>query len=347
VTAVSNVLAAIVALGAMIFFHELGHFLVARRAGVLIHAFAIGFGPKLVSWRRGATTYALNLLPFGGYVRMEGEDDGQAGGPDSFRSKSVGWRMAIIAAGALMNLALAVLILAVAAATGGIPTAPSTRIGTLEAQWPAAEAGLRPGDVIEAIDGVVMTGGDQVIETIHRSAGKALTLTVRRGDQVLTFTITPRLDPQRGVGRIGFSPEPQWVRLNPLAALWWGLQRTGQFILMLGGAVGALIRERQFVHSLGGPLAAGNMLAQAAATGFQTFLNIAAFISVIIGVFNLLPIPALDGGRLAFLAVEAVRRRPLDPRREGWVHMVGFALLVLLLVLLTVRDLRRLLGVGG
>jgi regulator of sigma E protease len=338
---VPNVLAAIIAFGAMIFFHELGHFLVARRAGVLIHAFAIGFGPKLLSWQRGPTTYSLNLLPFGGYVRMEGEDNESEAVEGSFRTRTVGWRMAIIAAGSVMNLVLAILILAVAAGVGGVPAEASTRVGTVEAGWPAADAGLKPGDVIEAIDGVAMTTGDQVIETIHRSTGKALVLRVRRAEQRLTFTVTPRLDPQRNVGRIGFSPEPVWVRLNPLAAGWWGVQRTGQFILMLGGAVGMLIREGRLFDSLGGPLAAGSMLAQAAATSFLTYLHMAAFLSVIIGVFNLLPFPALDGGRLAFLAVEAVRRRPLDPRREGLVHMVGFALLLLLLFGLTVRDIRR------
>jgi regulator of sigma E protease len=338
---VPNVLAAIVAFGAMIFFHELGHFLVARRAGVLIHAFAIGFGPKLVSWQRGPTTYSLNLLPFGGYVRMEGEDNQGEPVEGSFRTRTVGWRMAVIAAGSVMNLVLAVAILALAAGTGGVPAAPSTRVGTVEAGWPAAAAGLKPGDVIEAIDGTPMTSGDQVIETIHRSTGKELALRVRRGDRVFMIQVTPRLDPARNVGRIGFSPEPVWTRLGPLAALSWGVQRTGQFIVTLGGAVGSLLREGRFFESLGGPLAAGSMLAQAAATSFQTYLHMAAFLSVIIGVFNLLPFPALDGGRLAFLALEAVRRRPLDPRREGLVHMVGFALLLLLLFGLTVRDIRR------
>lgn len=337
-----NVLAAIAAFGAMIFFHELGHFLMAKRAGVLIHAFAIGFGPKLISWRRGPTTYSINLLPFGGYVRMEGEDTEGDAAAGNFRTKSVGWRIAIIAAGPIMNLALAALILTVMAATGGVPTAASNRVGTLEPGWPAAAAGLAPGDAIVSIDGTAMTSGEQVIDTIHRSAGRALVLVVRRGTEERSITVTPRLDEARGVGRIGFSPEPLWTRLNPVHALGWGVQRTGQFIVMLGEAIGRLIHEGQFFGSLGGPVAAGNILVQAAASGAQNFLHIAAFLSVIIGVFNLLPIPALDGGRLAFLAVEAVRRRPLDPRREGLVHMVGFAFLLLLLVVLTYQDVQRL-----
>jgi regulator of sigma E protease len=341
-TAVTQYLATILAFGAMIFFHELGHFLAARRAGVLVHAFAVGFGPKLIGWRRGPTTYSVNLLPFGGFVRMEGEDHDLSANEGSLRAKSAGARAGIIAAGPFMNLALAVVILSLAAATGGAPTAASRRIGSIEPGWPAAQAGLRPGDEIVSIDGVAMTSGQQVVDTIYRSAGKPLTLEVSRGTELLRLTVTPRLDPARGIGRIGFMPAPQWTRQDPIRAVGWGVRRTGEFIVLLFGAVGALIRQGTFFQNLGGPLAAGNMLRQAAATGAQEFLNMTAFLSVMIGVFNLLPIPALDGGRLAFILVEVIRRRPVDPRREGWVHMVGFALLLLLLFALTAKDVNVL-----
>ncbi|MDR7556687.1 MAG: M50 family metallopeptidase [Armatimonadota bacterium] len=333
-----DVLAAVAAFGAMIFFHELGHFLVAKRAGVRVHAFAIGFGPALASWTRGETRYAINLLPFGGYVRMEGEEGGAGAG--SFQAQPVGARMAIIAAGPLMNLAMAVLILTLAAVTGGVAT--STRVRSLEAGWPAEAAGLRPGDRIVGIDGQPM-GTDQLIETINRSVGRTLVLDVHRGDQALTVAVTPRLDPARGVGRIGFAPDPIFTRLHPAAALVWGVRQTGHYIVVLAGIVERLIREGRFLEHLGGPLAAGDQLRQAAALGFQVFLHITAQFSILIGFFNLLPIPALDGGRLAFLVAEAVRRRPLlDARREGLVHTVGLALLLLLLATVTLRDLRRL-----
>jgi regulator of sigma E protease len=341
-TTITQYLATILAFGAMIFFHELGHFLAARRAGVLVHAFAVGFGPKIIGWRRGPTTYSINLLPFGGFVRMEGEDTDPSVSEGSLRAKSPAARAGIIAAGPLMNLVLAVVILSIAAATGGVPTAASQRISTVEPGWPAADAGLRPGDQIVSIDGVAMTSGDQVVEKIHHSAGKPLALVVRRGTEEFAVTITPRLDRDRGVGRIGFSPEPQWTRQDPIRAVTWGVRRTGEFIVLLFGAIGGLIRQGRFFENLGGPLAAGNMLRQAAATGAQAFLNMTAFLSVMIGVFNLLPIPALDGGRLAFILVEIIRRKPVDPRREGWVHMVGFALLLLLLFVLTAKDIRVL-----
>lgn len=337
----SNVVLVILAFGSMIFFHELGHFLVAKRAGVRVHAFALGFGPQVFGWSRGGTTYSLNLLPVGGYVRMEGEDAEGEGGPGSFRSKSVGARIAIIAAGPIMNLILAVVILAVTASTGGVATGNSTRIANIEKGWPAADAGLRAGDAIVAINGAAVTSGDQVVDTIHQSSGHELTLTVQRGTEEFTVKVTPRLDTQRGVGRIGFSPEPVWTRLSPPEALIWAVQSTGQYIIGLPAAIASLVHEGAFFKNLGGPVAAGGMLAQAARSGVQAFLSVAASLSIIIGIFNLLPIPALDGGRLAFLLGEAVRRRPLlDPRREGMVHLVGFALLMILMFWLTARDIK-------
>jgi regulator of sigma E protease len=341
---VPYILAAIVAFGAMIFVHELGHFLVARRAGVLIHAFAIGFGPRVVSWRRGQTAYSLNLLPFGGYVRMEGEDDEGSGVEGSFRSRPIGWRMAIIAGGPAMNLVLAAVIFAIVAAIAGVPV--STRVGSLESGWPAEAAGIRSGDVILAIDGKPLAQED-LIRTINRSADRPITLLIRRDEQQMSLTLTPRLDTARGVGRLGFSLEPVLNRLGPLAAVAWGVKQTGRTIVTLGTIISMLIREGAFLQNLGGPLAAGSMLTQAARSGLATYLHLTAFLSVMIGMFNLLPLPALDGGRLAFLLVEAVRRRPVDARQEGWIHMVGFALLLLLLLVLTVQDLRRLLGIGG
>jgi regulator of sigma E protease len=345
-----NLLAALAAFGAMIFFHELGHFLMAKRARVRVHAFAVGFGPRLYGWERGGTAYTLNLLPFGGYVRMEGEDDqgGGALGPESFRAKSVGARLSIIAAGPGMNLVLAVLILALAAATGGVPTGPGTRIATIEPGWPAEQAGLRPGDEIVAIDGTRAPRGEQIIEIINRSAGRPLVLTVRRDGRELTVTVTPRLDPARNVGRIGFSPEQVFERQGPIRAVWWGLESTGAFIAGLFSIIGTLISQGQFLRELGGPVMAGNALFQAAGSGLLYFLHIAAYLSVVIGVFNLFPVPALDGGRIAFLLGEALLGRPvLDQRREGLIHMVGLVLLLGLIVVLTFRDIGRLVLGGG
>ena len=155
----SNVIAAIIAFSVMIVVHELGHFLVAKRAGVTVYAFAIGFGPRLAGFTRGGTTYAFNLLPFGGYVRMAGEDMDESGGAGSFRAKTVWQRMAVVAAGPAMNLCLAFVLYVGMALAVGVPVGASARIGELMSGWPAEQAGLRPGDTIVAIDGVPMESG--------------------------------------------------------------------------------------------------------------------------------------------------------------------------------------------
>jgi len=351
-------LATIVAFGAMIFFHELGHFLVAKRAGVTVHAFALGFGPKLWSVVRGETTYALNLIPFGGYVKMAGEDfDDTPPEEGSFRRQPVGRRIAIVAAGPVMNLLLAAAILSVIAMSFGVPVGITNRVGMLvttcgqptvpgdpgsePGPCPAERAGLRPGDTIVATDGRPTDTGETVVETIHKNPGRPLVLTVERGGQRLDIRVTPNLDPARKIGLIGFAPEVVRQRFNPFTSVLVGIQRTGEIIAAVATAVAGLIREGSLIANLGGPVAAGRALVDAGRSGLETFLNVAASLSVIIGIFNLIPFPALDGGRLGFLLLEALRRRPVDPRREGYVHLVGFVLLILLLVFLTGQDIQR------
>ncbi len=355
--------ATVVAFGAMIFFHELGHFLVAKRAGVTVHAFALGFGPRLAAVRRGETTYALNLIPFGGYVKMAGEDfDDAAPEEGSFRAQPVSRRIAIVAAGPVMNLVLAAAILSLVAVAFGVPVGITNRVGMLvttcgqptaaggpPGTCPAARAGLRPGDVIVAINGQPTSTGEAVVETIHKNPGRPLVLTVERGRELVQIKVTPNLEPGRKIGLIGFAPEVVRQRSNPITAVLVGIQRTGEIIAAVATAVAGLIREGcpdaggpgPATRCLGGPVAAGRALVDAGRSGLDTFLNVAAFLNVIIGIFNLIPFPALDGGRLGFLLVEAVRRRPVDPRREGYVHLVGFLLLILLLVFLTGQDIQR------
>jgi len=338
-----NIVLAIIAFGVMIFVHELGHFLVAKRVGVTVYAFALGFGPRLIGFRRGDTQYAINLLPFGGYVRMAGEDLDDAGGPGSFRSKSVWQRIAVVAAGPGMNLLLAFVLLTGMALAVGIPVGVTNRIGKLQPGWPAEQAGLRPGDAIVAINGVPMRDGREVVDTIHAHPNERLVLTVDRDGLQFTVSVTSRLEPrQKKIGLIGFSPEPIRERMGPGRAFAWGVQNTVQYASVILTTLVQLVRDREMLDQLGGPVAAVDFLGEAARAGFEIFLHTAALFSIMIGLFNLIPFPALDGGRLSFLIVEAFRRRPVDPRREGYIHLVGFALLLLLLVPLTMRDIGRI-----
>lgn len=357
-----NFLLAIIAFGIMIFVHELGHFLMAKRVGVTVYTFALGFGPALVSITRAGTRYAINALPLGGYVRLAGEDWDKSEEPGSFRTKTVWQRMAIVIAGPLMNILLTIVLMSATALALGIPVGTTNRIGRLvtadsglfgrlkgqvPVQTPAQAAGLRAGDIIVAIDGVPMKDGDAVVSTIHSTPCTAnqcrpRLLTIERDGRQFDVQVTPRLDPRLGVGLIGFSVEPVYRRVGPIEAITWGGSITGRYVSGIVGAISGLAgNPRELFNQLAGPVGAGRILGDAAQIGIWAYIDTAALLSVTIGIFNVLPIPALDGGRLLFLAVEAVRRRPINPRVEAYVNTAGFALLLLLLVTLTWRDISR------
>lgn len=338
-----HIVAAVFAFGVMIFCHELGHFLLAKRVGITVHAFALGFGPRIAGIRHRGTLYAINLFPLGGYVRLAGEDLDDADDPGSFRSKTVWQRMAVVAAGPVMNLLLAVVLLTATVLALGVPVGVSNRIGQLMAGWPAERVGLRSGDAIIAIDGVPMENGEVVIDTIHRRPEQQLVLTIERTGTRFDVTVTSRRDPRQNIGLIGFRPEAIRQRMGAGRALAWSLGMTGDTIELIFMTIGSFFREgRRLLDQLAGPVGAVMFLGEAGQVGAEMFVYTAAGLSIMIGIFNLLPIPALDGGRLSFLIVEAFRRRPVDPKREGYIHLVGFALLLLLLVTLTVRDIGRL-----
>ncbi len=338
----STLVLALVALELMILVHEFGHLLVAKRMGITVHTFAIGFGPRLAAITRGETTYALNLLPIGGYVNMAGEDldsaHSQVPIERTFQGKSVGARLAVVCAGPLMNFLLAVVLLATSAAVFGIPVGVSNRIGQLIAGYPAAAAGLQPGDVILAIDGQPMSDGRAIIRTIHTSGGRVLSFLIQRGDKQFVISVPTRYDSRQRVWLTGFTPAVIRSHLNPLSALGWGALTTGQDIIAYLTAVGNFVRSGTLLDELRGPVTAVKVLGQAAQAGWEMFLSFTAVFSILIGLFNLFPLPALDGGRVAFLLVEAVRRRPVDPRREGYIHLVGLALWLCLMVWLTAQD---------
>ncbi len=349
---IGHLIVAVVAFGIMVFVHELGHFLVAKRMGITVHAFALGFGPRLAGFQRGGTTYAINLVPFGGYVRLAGEDLDDTGGPDTFRAKSVWQRMAVLGAGPLMNITLALLLYAGLALVLGVLIGATNRIDQLmttcvddrrEVPCPAAQAGLQAGDAIVAINGRAMATGEEVIDTIHRNPHTQLRLTVERGGRRFEVEVRSVRDARTNLGLIWYRPEAMRERVGPIGALQVGASTVAQIGGLVLAALGSLVtRPRQAFGLVAGPIGAALFLGETARAGGDLFLSAAANFSVIIGLFNLLPFPALDGGRLLFVAVEAVRRRPIDPRREGYIHMVGFALLILLLVTLSVRDVFQL-----
>ncbi len=330
--------------GLLVFVHELGHFLAAKRAGIRVEEFSLGFGPKLVTFPRGETEYAIRAFPLGGFVRMAGEGPEKSEDSRGFNRKSVGQRMGVIIAGPLMNFILAAIMFSLLIHFSGIPTgeiATNTQIGEIILGEPADKAALLPGDTITAVDGVAVSQWDELVAIISASPGKELNLSVARGNEDLTVKLTPKARAEDGRGWIGITPTYAVRTPGFLESLWQGLRQTvyiAYYILI------QLLRmfTRQAPADLTGPLGVAQIIGQAARLGFLYVLNIAAVINVNIGLFNLFPIPALDGSRLFFLLTEKLRGRPIDPERENLFHLVGFALLMVLAVFVLYRDVVRI-----
>jgi regulator of sigma E protease len=351
-------------LSVLIVLHEAGHFVVARLCGVRVNDFAIGFGPTLLKWtsRRSGTNYRLNLLPLGGYCAMQGEDgktneaeqqrEFRAAGevsPDNFQAKSTLQRFAIIVAGPIANFILAFAILFVAALTFGIATGDVTaKIGPLVAGWPAAQAGLQVGDTITAIDGVRYTEGAKIVDKIHHSAGVPLRITILRDGTERTVTLTPRADKTVGnEGRIGYMPILLYERVGFIEAgrlAGYGVWKT--LGLNLAGLT-QLVSHPSNLANVSGPIGMERAASTLQDLGWGIYLQLAAQISVALGIFNLLPIPALDGGRAAFIIAEMIRGKPVDPEREAVVHFTGFAFLMALMALVAYHDVANIFAGKG
>ncbi len=333
--------AAIFVFGLLVFFHELGHFSVAKAVGIKVYEFSLGFGPKLVGVLRGGTAYNLRLLPLGGFVRMAGMDpeDKEAAPGEKFGDKTVVQRMAVIAAGPLMNFVLAWLLFAVILfSLGGDPIANSTSIKDVVPGSPAQQIGLQAGDRIIAIEGQKVAGWQDLTSAIHQRPDRETNIVVLRDGRQVQYQVTPQTA-EDGRGLIGIYPFREPV--NPLLALTDGLKVTGQYVYSIIYFIGQMFTGR-IPADLGGPVRIVWEIDRAVESGVIFLLQLAAFLSINLGLFNLFPIPALDGSRLIFLGFEALRGRPVDPARENYIHLVGFGVLLLLVVVVTYNDILQL-----
>jgi regulator of sigma E protease len=338
-------------LAALVVFHEFGHFVFAKRFGVTVEEFAVGFGPRIASVTRGGTAYSLNALPLGGYCKMLGEDtadDGTAN-PGNFQHKPLWQRIVIIVAGPVFNLALAAIVFAFIGTFIGVPKGATNVIGQLLPDYPAAKAGLQTGDEIVAFNGAPVKSGDELIDAIHSQVHKPVTVDVRRDGVIKHFALVTTSKEQNGkiVGLLGFAPEPAIARTTVLEGVTWGFTAVATAVVaQVVGIVGAV--SNHDASGITGTVGVARVVIQAEKMGLFYVLYLAGELSVVLGLFNLLPIPALDGGRLAFLAVEGVRGRPVDPEKEGLVHLTGFALIMVLFVFITYHDIMQWIsGKGG
>lgn len=414
----NTVIAFIVIFGALVFFHELGHFIFAKRAGILCREFAIGFGPKVFAHKKGETIYTLRLLPLGGYVRMAGEDpemvDLKAGhrigivcneqeeivkiivnGKDryprarvieveqadlehqllirgyedgeeelksfsihqeavivedgietqispwdrQFASKTLGQRALTIFAGPLFNFILAFFVFVIIAWIQGIPT-NEAKLGELTADGAAQEAGLAQGDQIISINGEGVSNWGEIVELIQKNPESELDFTVDRNGTTLQIPVTPDVREIEGeeMGVIGvYSP----VEKDFFGSIAYGVKETYFWTIEIFKMVGKLVTGQFSIDALSGPVGIYVSTETVAESGIMNLMRWAGLLSINLGIMNLLPLPALDGGRLLFFLVEAVRGKPIDRHKEGMVHFVGFALLMLLMIVVTWNDIQR------
>ncbi|MGL5756977.1 MAG: RIP metalloprotease RseP [Paraclostridium sp.] len=334
-----TILVAILAFGIIVFIHELGHFLFAKKAGVRIHEFAIGMGPKLYNFKRGETTYSIRLLPLGGYVAMEGEDS-DSKDPRSFGNKTILQRASILFAGPFFNIILAVIIF--------IPVfmyigTPSTTLREVMDNSIAQKAGIEAGDTITEINGKDIKTWDELSKGIQDSNGKELTITINKDGKEKDVKVTPEL--KNGNYLIGIYPQNE---KNIAGAFGNAIKTTANMIVGMVTFVGQLITGNLpsgMDGAVAGPIGVISIVADATKAGLINVLYLAAVISLNLGVLNLLPIPALDGGRLFFLFIEFLRGgKKIDPDKEGMVNVIGFAVLMLFMLFVTYKDIVRLIG---
>ena len=343
------IVAAVLAVSLLIIVHEAGHFLAARRFGMRVERFSVGFGPVLAAFRRGETEFAISALPLGGYVRISGMapgDDVAPGDSRAYANQAAWRRFLVILAGPGMNYVSAVAIAAVLLATVGLRAAdPAARVGALVPGMPAAEAGLRPGDRIVSVAGTPVDTFTDLVAELRRHPGERIALEVERGQPEatrLTVAITPR--DEGGVGRVGFQQAQVVVRRDPLGAIAEGVARTNAGAAAQLAAFGSVFTGRQKAE-LSGPVGIAQELVRGAHEGPEPFLALVWTISIVLAILNLLPWPALDGGRLVFLLWEMVTRRRVNERVESIVHFAGMVALVVLILAVTVfKDFARLLG---
>ncbi|MFQ5666015.1 MAG: RIP metalloprotease RseP [Candidatus Binatia bacterium] len=357
---VTSIVAAVVVLGFLILFHELGHFVVAKRAGVGVLKFSIGFGPKIVGRRIGGTEYVISAIPLGGYVKMVGEDpEEQVSTADqavAFQNQPLWKRMAIVLAGPGANVLFAFFAFSIVFMTYGarIPS-EAAKVGGVVDGMPAAAAGLESGDVITAVDQVPVRTWTQLSEIIRGSKGKRITLTVTRKGATLRIQVTPQAKPDKNIfGEtlgtayvIGIERGLDQQEVGVLAAIGMGAKQTLWWVQTLAVSVAKILQGKIPSKDIGGPILIVQAAGQQARLGLEYLLHFMAVISVNLGVLNLLPIPVLDGGHFLFFALEAVLRRPLDIRHREIAQQVGLVLLVSIMVFAFYNDISRVLQGWG
>ncbi|WP_420340976.1 RIP metalloprotease RseP [Tepidanaerobacter syntrophicus] len=324
----------IIVLGALIFFHEFGHFIVAKLSGIKVNEFSMGFGPQILKIKGKETDYFIRLLPLGGYVKMEGEDAATSD-PRAFNNKPPLTRLAVILAGPLMNFLIAAILLSAISFSSGIAT---TQVTVIPGE-PAAEAGIRDGDVIYAVDGIKVNSWEDVVDRISNRPKEQVEITVSRNNTLITYNVTAKEDPDTKRGIIGIKTVV--VKHSLSRSLQFGIQKTFWITKMILVGLAQMLTGKAAVDVVG-PVGIFQIVEEAAKNGIFQVMYIAALISINLGLFNIFPIPALDGGRCVFIILEILRGRPIDLEKEGFIHFIGFVILMIFMIIVLFKDISKL-----
>ncbi|HEV2122785.1 MAG TPA: RIP metalloprotease RseP [Chloroflexota bacterium] len=332
----------LVVLSVLVFAHELGHFVTAKRAGIKVQEFGFGYPPRLFGVRFGETLYSVNLLPLGGFVKMLGEN-AEPGDPQAFSSKSKRVRATVLIAGSAMNLLLAPIFFS-ASLMIGEPVPEHVAIARVEPGSPAESAGMLPGDIFVSLNGRAIHEALTLRDTVRSNVGREIEVVVRRDGREVPLRIVPRQVTQEGQGALGIQLQQAFRTLQrPIwEAVPMGIQRTGEVLVLFAQGIKQMV-VREIPVELAGPIGIAQMTDQAAQAGINYLLQFTAFLSLNLAIFNLLPIPGLDGARVAFVVLEGIRGgRRLNPQIEGAIHFIGLMLLITLMLFVSFKDVQRL-----
>lgn len=340
-----TVITTLIIIAVLILVHEWGHFIVARRIGIPVYEFSLGFGYKLFSFKKDGVEYSLRLIPLGGFVRMAGEEPGDHSDPNGFSNRTPLEKMGVAFAGPFMNFILAVLIFVYIYTFIGIPHASNEPVlGKVIAGKPAYEAGLRENDRIIEVNGEKIKTWEEFTRKIASTPeGAYVELLVQRHDNLLTVRLKPEKSGTSGTPIIGVMNKLIYTKQNVWDAVVIGLKQTYQLTVLLLSGLWLMITGGASAADLAGPVGITKLVGEAAQVGTVFLLSFTAFLSINLGILNLLPIPALDGSRIVFALVELIRKKPMEPDKEGFIHWLGFIFLMLLIIIVTYNDIVKLI----
>ncbi|WIF94675.1 RIP metalloprotease RseP [Caminicella sporogenes] len=324
----------ILVFGLLVFFHEFGHFIFAKLNDIKVHEFALGMGPKLLSYKGKETEYSIRILPIGGYVKMEGED-GASEDIRSFSKKSPLQRISVIAAGPIMNIILAILLFMIIGFSIGVPI---NVINEVTENYPAYKAGIQPGDKIIKINDNKINSWDDIVKNVSQSSTDVLKITLIRDGKKMSLDVKPIFDKKANKKLIGISPV---FSKSIFASFKFSVERVALITKGIGNFLLNLVKGKASSKEIVGPIGMVHFVGEAARISIFSLMSLAALISINLAILNLLPFPALDGGRLVFIIIELILGKPIDPEKEGFVHFIGFIILLGLMVFVIYKDITR------